>query len=446
MWPEATIAETRLSAKNQSAAQSKPMKIGYVVKRFPRFSETFILNEILALEKQGVEVEVFALMEAVEDSFHEQLSAMKAPVFYLNDQQVVNQWKLQTGIRDQKQYIPVSALLENQTCRLNEAIFPAKSVKKSMSLHNQAMSLALLAMARGIQHLHAHFASEATGVALIASRISRIGYSFTAHAKDIYHVYVDEQIDRELLKTKINESLFVLTVSEYNRRYLASLVDPDQHHKIIRLYNGVDQNHFFPPVSPKRRNEILAVGRLVEKKGFRFLIDACALLNERKADFQCTIIGHGEERENLQQQINVLGLNQFVHLVGPQTQSELMQTMQQAAALVLPAIVTATGDRDGLPTVLLEAKAMGMPVISTTVAGIPEIIDHDRTGYLVPPEDPEPLANAIEKLLQDPDKALEMGRAGRKKAETLFNLEKNNKELFDFFKRAIDVQPLHNRI
>ncbi|MFQ5946240.1 MAG: glycosyltransferase family 4 protein, partial [Anaerolineae bacterium] len=260
-----------------------------------------------------------------------------------------------------------------------------------------------------------------------------IPYSFTAHAKDIYH----ESVDAALLKEKILGARFVITVSEYNRRHLAELAGEDLTGKILRLYNGIDMTRFQPDPSIYREPDlILAVGRLVEKKGFHHLVQACRLLQDRGCPFQCVIVGDGPEHAPLAQQIITLGLQDRVVLVGALSQERVLDTLKRATVMALPCLVSATGDRDGLPTVLLEALAVGLPAISTTLAGIPEIIDHGKTGLLVPPGDPMLLAKAIEEVLANPDLQERLAREGRSKAEEAFNIRKNVLVLGDLFTRS----------
>lgn len=398
-------------------------RIGYVLKRFPRISETFILNEVLELERLGLPIEIFALGEPTEDIRHEALKRVQARVTYLPQKSFLKGWQVREGRYAEGTFQE----------RPFKELFQGEEVPEDSILSLKAAALAILARARGIQHLHAHFGTDATTAAMLASRLTRIPYSFTAHAKDIYH----ESVDRARLKEKIRGARFVITVSEYNRRHLAELAGEDQSGKILRLYNGIDLNRFRPgPSIPGEPDLILAVGRLVEKKGFSHLVQACRLLQDRERPFRCLIVGEGPEQASLAQQISTLGLHDRVILVGAQPQEQLLETLKRATALVLPCVVSVTGDRDGLPTVLLEALAVGLPAISTTLAGIPEIIEHGKTGLLVPPGDPILLAKAIEEILANPEFRERLGREGRSKAEEDFDIRKNILVLRDLFTRS----------
>jgi colanic acid/amylovoran biosynthesis glycosyltransferase len=415
-------------------------KVGYVLKRFPRLSETFILNELLELRRQGQELEVFSLLKPPAEARHELLEALDAEVVYLPGRKAVESCVMAAGpaagptrkvlLRElQGEHAPLASLLAG------------KRPDEAAQLCLQAAALALLASARGVEHLHAHFASNATTVALLASRWSGIPFSFTAHARDIYHTYVDPATDAALRRRKIAEARFVFTVSDYNRRHLQELAGPLSAGKILRLYNGIDLSRFAPgaeaaTAGPGRPPTFLAVGRLIEKKGFGHLVEACRILQAADMAFRCLIIGDGPDLGALQARIRSAGLETRIDLCGALPQETVIAAMRSATAMVLPCVVSACGDRDGLPTVLLEALAIGLPAISTTVTGIPEIIDDGQTGLLVPPTDPVRLAEAMRWMAGDLWLRRRVRSAGRAKAERDFDLRRNVGLLRDHFVRS----------
>jgi colanic acid/amylovoran biosynthesis glycosyltransferase len=388
-----------------------PLRVGYVLKRFPRFSETFILNELLALEALGVECHIFSLLTPPEEPRHARLANLRAPVTYLS--------KSVGQVPD-----PVPE---------DDVLFAGSDPKSVASLRAKAAEVARLARQAGITHLHAHFGSDATTVALLAARDIGRAYSFTAHARDIYHTYVSPEIDAAKRHAKLAEAAFTVTVSDYNASHLSTLC-PEAAERIYRLYNGIDLS-LFSPTDRAVPGRILAVGRLVEKKGFSVLVDACALLRDRGLTFDCRIIGDGPLQGALQDQIAGHGLADRVTLAGPMPQELLADELGTAAIATLPCIITQDGDRDGLPTVLLEAMGKGIPVVTTTVTGGPEIVAEGETGLLCPPGDPEALANALGALLTDPEGARAMGIAGRRRAERLFDLSTNVRQLSGHFAR-----------
>src|SRR5712692_1823336 len=253
-----------------------------------------------------------------------------------------------------------------------------------------------------IGRFHAHFASRAAHVAMLGSRLAGIPYSFTAHAKDIYH----EEVDQDLLRVKLRHADVVVTVSEFNRRTLLRIGSgiPGVEEKVRRLYNGVDLDLFRPRTGgPGASGRILAVGRFVEKKGFPTLIEACAVLRQRGVPFTCDLIGSGNQQALLEDLIARRGLGGQVTVRGALALEEVASEMRAASLLVLPCIMAADGNMDALPTVLLEAMASGVPVVSTALSGIPEIVVDGETGYLVEPGDAVALAGAMERILGEPE-------------------------------------------
>lgn len=405
-----------------AAPLPRPPKVAYVLKRFPRLSETFVVNEVLALERLGVPVEIFSLREPRAEPRHEMLRALRAPTTYLPDKTALASCTVREG----------NAQGLGRPRALCELLADPRAEEDTL-VGLQASALAVLATRRGVTHLHAHFGTGATRVAMLASRLSGLPYSFTAHAKDIYH----EDVVHAALAEKISGARFVVTVSDFNRRYLAERFGPALGGRVVRLYNGLDLERFTPhPGAATEPCLVLAVGRLVEKKGFAHLLKACALLRDRCIPVRCLIVGEGPERGALVERIHALALEGVVTLAGAQPQEQLLETMRRATVLALPCVVSANGDRDGLPTVLLEALALGLPTVSTTLPGIEEIIPDRSTGRLVPPGDSTALADAIAEILQAPDLRQHLTRSGRARAEELFDIGKNSVVLAGLFARS----------
>ena len=417
--------------------ETTPFRVGYILKRFPRLSETFILNEIIALERAGVEVEIFSLLRPPAEDRHALLSELKAPVTYMPSVVSAAHLTIKTGLEaDTANFTDFF-----DETRLRSPIFSGKSARDMAMLHLKAGVLAFLALRRGLRHFHAHFGSDAATAALLLSRLTGGSFSYTAHARDIYHTYVSPLDDARMRRAKMAEARFVVTVSDYNAAHLRSLC-PDAASRIHRLYNGIDLTRFVADDCARRPGRIVSVGRFIEKKGFPVLVEACRLLRDRKQSFECLILGDGPMRAELEAQIARSGLGDVVRLGGSLPQERLIAEMQTGAVVALPCIVSESGDRDGLPTVLLEAMALGLPVVTTTVSGGPEIVVDGETGSLCPPGDPAALAAALENLLANPDRAAAMGVAGRIRAERLFDLEKNVAQLQVMFKDAL-VRPSH---
>jgi colanic acid/amylovoran biosynthesis glycosyltransferase len=395
-----------------------PPKVGYVLKRYPRFSETFIVNEILAHEAAGQPIEIFALRPVEESHFQDSLGRVKAPVTHLPDK-VKNAEALWRLLRDARARLPGAwaALAEMEEMEGREIA--------------QAILLALACRERGVAHLHAHFGTVATTVARLAARLAGIAYSFTAHAKDIYFDY-DENVH---LGLKLRDAAHVVTVSDYNVDYLRERFGPAVG-RVSRIYNGLDLAGF-PFAGPTREaSDILAVGRLVEKKGFHILIEAIRLLRIEGRPVRCQIVGGGEEAAHLAAQVAASGVGDAVELLGPRPQGEVVALMREAAVLACPCVVGRDGNRDGLPTVLLEAMAIGTPCVATDVTGIPELVRDGRTGLLVPEGDPEALAAALARVLDDADLRRRLAGEGRAAIERDFDITANAARLRAVFAEA----------
>ena len=286
-----------------------------------------------------------------------------------------------------------------------------------------------------IQHLHAHFCHGSTTIAMFASRMSGIPFSFTAHAKDIY---LKELNPGRLLQKKMRRAKFLVTCTGANEQHLRNIAPEGT--QIHRIYHGLDTHLFTGPQQDKRQPQeslplILSVGRLVEKKGFETLIHACALLKEKKRRFKCKIVGGGDEAytAKLQALINNLKLERTVELHGAVTQEELRGIYSQATLFALSCLVVNNGDRDGIPNVLVEAMAMSVPVISTDISGIPELISDNVNGLLVPEKNAGAMANAIERLLADGELRQLLGKAGRARVCKDFDSQVTTLELKNLF-------------
>lgn len=387
---------------------SEMPRVGYVVKRYPRYSETFIVTEILAHEAAGLRVDIFALLPPSDTHFQDAIARVRAPVTYLRA----------AGVRAADFW----AALE-QAAEVLPGLWTALDAGRGEDARDvyQAVLLARDARLKGITHLHAHFASAATTVTRLAARFADLPYTFTAHAKDIFH----ESVDPADLRRKLLDAAAVITVSDYNREFLQAHYGPAAS-LVQRIYNGLDLGQF-PYCPPDQRPpRIVSVGRIVEKKGFPDLIDACAELARRGWDIDCLIVGTGELEEELHARITQLGLEDRIHLLGPRPQREVFALLQQAAVFAAPSIIGEDSNRDGLPTVLLEAMALGTPCVSTDVTGIPEVLRDGETGLMVPQHNPVALAGAIERLLNDPVLRVQLASQARRRIESEFDITHNS--------------------
>lgn len=400
-------------------------RIGYVLKVFPRLSETFVLNEILTLEELGFPITVFTLRPPKEETRHEQFARLRAEIIPV-PRFTFGSFRryLQENTREVGPY----------RGRFHEAIRALAESASDFSLEPFAESIfvAVEARRRGIDRLHAHFATIATNVSMLANRLAGIPYTFTAHAKDIYR----HTVDPAAFATKVRHADRVITVCDANHAFLDERLSPALRRKVVTLYNGVDVRSFTPADRASRNGAVplvLGVGRLVEKKGFADLVEACRILRDRGIPFRARIVGEGEERPALRERIRAHGLGRVVNLAGPRSSGEVREMLRRARAVALPCLVGKDGNRDALPTVLLEAAATGIPSVSTRVAGVPEIIDHGRTGFVVPQHRPRSVAAALARLLVDPARAARMGEAARTRALERFDIRTNVTRLGGFF-------------
>lgn len=396
-----------------------PLKIGYIVKMFPRLSETFILNEILELERNGVEVVIFSIKKPNEGRFHPQLSGLKAKVFYLEDfdskkwpHWISPQWSELSSYSHRIWELLGEALAAGDNSRIEYIWWAAWIASQSNKL--------------GLMRLHAHFASMPSTIAYFTHRINGMPFSFTAHAKDIYVYTMDEHYLRE----KLSAANFVVTVTNYNKRYLLEKAPEIDAEKIKVIYNGINLEYFKPDSSVTRKESlILGVGRLVVKKGFGDLLEACQLLKKKNISFQCLIVGEGPEALELEKARKTLGLENEVTFTGAKNLEEVFSLMQTATLFCLPCKFAPDNNVDALPTVLLEALACGLPIVSTNISGTPEIVDSNENGLLVEQNDPKALSNQMERLLSSPILRASFAEKGREKAVDKFDLHKNVKTL-----------------
>lgn len=393
-------------------------KVGYVLKRYPRYSETFIVSEILAHEAAGLAIEIFALRPPVDAYFQNIISEVRTPVRYL----------LSSDLRGSTLW----AILEQASAILPQ-LWSKLAIARGEDVHDvyQAVLLAYEAQTRGITHLHAHFGTSATTVARLASYFTEIPYTFTAHAKDIFH----ESVQPADLERKLSDAASVVTVSDYNLQYLNETYGQAAA-KVQRIYNGLDLKQFSFVTPQHRPPVILGVGRLVEKKGFAYLIEACNILRRRGCEFECQIVGEGLLEEDLRLQIENLNLQSQVKLIGPRPQREVIKLVQSAAVLAVPCVIGTDSNRDGLPTVLLEAMALGTPCVSTDVTGIPEALQHRETGLIVPQHDAIALSKALEQLLTNANLRVQLATQARKLIETNFDIHCNTAHLRTIFRAA----------
>ncbi len=409
----------------QSPKNGNP-RIAYILKRYPRLSETFIANEILSLSNMGFDIRIFSIKDP-GDRIHSFVREITSPVHYLPAVSKENRLEffvahLYTFIRNPVGYVRCLAYARKHSS--------PESRKKFLLAGYVGRSV----ISGRIQHLHSHFATGSTRLAKYIHIMTGVPYSFTAHAKDIF----SDRVSPKQLKRRIKKAQFIVTISEYNRNYLKNIVPTARIH-VIR--NGLRIEEFSPNgrfSGGESRPVILGVGRLVEKKGFVYLVEACGVLKREGKDFRCIIVGDGPLKEEIEGRITELGLSEHVRLEGSRIQDELIRDYYtKAHILVLPCTVAANNDMDGIPVVLEEAMAMRIPVVTTAVAGIPELVRHRETGLLVPPGDVGELARSIRNLMEDEPLRQNLKSSGRNLIESEYDIEKTSSQLAGLFKDAL---------
>jgi colanic acid/amylovoran biosynthesis glycosyltransferase len=283
--------------------------------------------------------------------------------------------------------------------------------------------------------LHAHFATSAMIVARLAARFAGLTYSFTAHAKDIFH----QSVQPDDMRRKLDDAAAVVTVSNYNRDYLRQRYAPTAE-QVERVYSGLDLGRFTYASPHQRPRRIVAVGRLIERKGFDDLLVACALIAALGYTFDCQIIGSGPMEAELRTQIERLGLSLHVVLAGARPQHEISALVQGAAVFAAPCVIGEDGDRDSLPTELLEAMALGTACVATNISGIPEVVCDGKTGLLVPQRNPAMLALALARLLDDSALRVALASAARRLIETEFEVGRNSARLRAIFQQVYQAR------
>jgi colanic acid/amylovoran biosynthesis glycosyltransferase len=400
------------------------MPIAYIVGEFPSNTEYFIQEEIKALEKEGFDIVIFAYTKRGDRNTS---SMPKANVFYPSGfgftfllayfWAFCYAWKRISAVGRKRLSIRLTAsdYLREVKC-LHQGILFAYAIRRA-----------------GCYWIHAHFLSFPATLAQLVSQFTRLPFSLSAHANDIY-----TGID---LPAKIQEAEFIVTCNERNKSLLIrAAMEQKAESKIHIVYHGIDPSAWpFVEVVTKRAEDpvrILCVARLIEKKGIRHLIEAVHILVSKGRNVSCTIVGEGELRRTLEAHIHRLDLQGNIELLGARSRSDVARLLRNSDVFVLACVVAENGDRDGVPNVLLEAMATGVPVVTTPVGAITELVKPALTGILVPEQDSPSLAQAIEAVLDDPAAHVNMKTTARRFIETNFDIRRSTTQLANLFSKT----------
>ena len=409
------------------SAPANGIKVAYIMSRFPKLSETFVLNELVECASQGVPVEVYPLLRERQPTAHPGVEEwvrrahfhpfLSLPILRANAAFFREQpggyarllWEVLRKTWRSRNFF-VGAI----------GIFP-KSVRFAREMREQ-----------GVTHIHAHFATHPALAAFIIHRLTAIPFSFTAHGSDLH-------VDRRMLDTKVEAAAFAVTVSAFNREVIVRECGEQVRNKVHVIHCGVNPDVFAPAAgapSPLDRFQIVCVASFEAVKGHRYLIEACRLLKERDVPFDLHLVGEGPLRRDVEHRVAAAGLERQVHFLGARPRPAVAALLSQSDAGVLASHPTPEGKREGIPVALMEAMAAGLPVVATAISGIPELVQSDVTGFLVPSADPVALADSLARLAADRDLRARMGRAARARVMGAFNLRTNTLELLRLISSA----------
>jgi colanic acid/amylovoran biosynthesis glycosyltransferase len=394
------------------------MRILYIVSLFPCWSETFIVREIKELIRLGVDVRIISLKHPSEHMVQSDAALLLDRVSY-----PTVWWRSLLGLLWAVVLHPLRELagLTRIFCGLRQ--YP-NSMFKTFGVWWRTQGLLGIVRTLAPTHIHAHWATYPSTAAWLLSTRLGIPFSFTAHAHDIF-------LEDHLLAEKIQTAKFTIAISEYNQRYLREHIAGAERARIEIVHCGVSLDDFPFVRHGRDRQHILAIGRLDEIKGFVHLIDACARLRVSGTPFLCSIVGSGPLETELKAQINALKLQDHVHLLGAKKQEEVRQLLYDAGVFTLPSVVTSRGDRDGIPVALMEAMACGIPVVSTRVSGIPELVQDDVSGLVAISGDAVDLSRCLARLLNDDKLGNRLTIKAREQIEREFDVQKEVRKLHD---------------
>jgi glycosyltransferase involved in cell wall biosynthesis len=416
---------------DNDAISDSPL-IAFIFVIFPKITETFVLREILQIKKLGMHVEIFSLIRPkAGGKIHPEAEILKQKTHY-------SRWffsrKLWASnffflIRNPLRYLFLLARL------LFGSMKQPVLLAKTFAIFPKSVHFARLAQKLNVQHIHSAFAAHNATSAMIMSELSGITYSVSS---DQYDLVIETALHRQ----KLSKAIFVRTISSFNVNLIEKHFGRDIRSKTHLIFRGVDLQKYQPgsahdDIAKDNQFAILCVAALEEKKGHRFLIEAVYNLKRKGRKVHCTLVGDGPLHNELIQQIYKLKVSDTVSMLGEQTQQEVLDLLQKSDCYVLPSIITPTKRMEGIPNVLMEAMACKIPVVATTISGVPELVEDGKSGLLVPPENADALNRAIAFIQDNPEAAKNFSGAGREKVEREFNTEKNVDKLWQLLLKAI---------
>lgn len=408
------------------------MKIGYVMSRFPKLTETFIIREIQEARRQGVELQVYPLIRQKEAVRHESVRELMPLVHYTPFLSVtVLLVNLLYLFRSPRRYLGVLWGL------ITGAFGSWGLLIKTLILFPESVRIAHKMRRDGISHVHAHFATFPAATALVIKRLTGIPYSFTAHGSDIH-------VTQHGLARKIRDAEFAVMISAYNRQFVLEKCGTSLADRLVVVHCGIRPGEYRengePSSPPGEAFTIMCVASLNPVKGHEFLVEACRQLQNRGTKFVCRLVGDGPLRKQLSQQIRESGLEGRVIMEGMLSLEEVRTKLQECDVFALCSVRTSRGDREGIPVALMEAMATGLPVVASDISGIPELVD-EESGVLVPPGDSRAIADALQRLAEAPQLRQKLGRHARRRVQADFDLSTNVGRLIGLWRESHDHRP-----
>jgi glycosyltransferase involved in cell wall biosynthesis len=418
--------------------------VAYIMSRFPKLTETFVLDELVAVDRLGVRIELFPLLRERAEIVHPEALPWMERAHYLPFLSVaILRSNVRLLVRHPRRYLgTLAAMIRGTAGSLNFLVGGIGIFPKVVHAASQMSAL-------GVRHVHCHFATHPALAGFLIHRLTGIPYSFTAHGSDLH-------VERRMLCQKIAESAFAVTISRSNAAVIAKECGGSVP-KLQVIRCGVDLRRFRPgderyaapdaidvptgvttdaeadPALHDRPPSITCIGTLHEVKGQRHLIAALATLAERGVNVCCRFVGDGPDRAELEGLVDKLGLGGSVEFLGQRMRSDVLELLAETDILVAPSVPTSGGKREGLPVVLIEAMAAGVPVVASHLSGIPELVENEVTGLTVPPGDPSAIADALARLLADRPLRQRLARAGRERIEIEYDLDRNAARLIRLF-------------
>lgn len=399
--------------------------IAYITNFFPSLSETFIYNEVSGLQARGLSIKTYSIRKPEIANLSKESYDLFYSTKYLLPIDVMKFIRAHCYYFTKNPYKYFRLLFFLLTRHFDKNI---RDRIRTFFHFGEGVYLAkIISGEHDISHIHAHYVSHPSTLAMVVSVLTNIPFSITAHADDIV-------LDRLFISEKVNASKFVITCTKYGKKTILKNPNIEDQEKISVVYHGVDIKKYSNAIVKKSKKiNLLTVGRLSEEKVQKNLIRACKILKEKGYEFQCQIVGGGPLFVDLNEEIINNHLTDYVKLVGQVFQEEIKKYYQMADIFVLPSI------RENLPNVLLECMAMGVPAIASNIAGIPELIDNGRNGILVQPGNINVLADAIEELLNDEKLRLFLGENSRTRVCDEFDFEKSVDRIKGLFQKNLVI-------